>query len=74
MIGFIRHMQTKKFILLNFKNGEKIISLPNFFYLVKLSLEGLLLSRALLRLTLHHKNMNDELFLKNMLLTGSLKN
>ena len=59
MLGFIRHRQTKKFILLNKKKGEKNNFPPQLFYLVKLSLEGLLLSRALLRLTLQHKNMND---------------
>jgi len=52
----MRHLQQEKFLSLNKKIGEeKNLSPYPLFKLVKLSLDGLLPSRAHLRFALHYK-------------------
>lgn len=54
MMGFLRHLQPEKFIPLNQKIGRYAKHSPySLFQLVKISLDGMLPSRAHLRLTLH---------------------
>ena len=60
-MGFLRHIQPEKFILLNHKNRESTLTFPySLFQLVKTSLDGLLPSRAHLRFSLHGKNRKNE--------------
>ena len=55
-MGFLRNLQPEKFISLNEKIGEELNIFPYpFFQLVKLSLDGVLPSRAHLRFTLQTK-------------------
>jgi hypothetical protein len=72
MMGFLRHIQPEKFRLVNQKNRESSQNLPYLpFQLVKISLDGLLPSRAHLRFSLQEKNRQYELQSIIILLTES---
>jgi hypothetical protein len=60
-MGLLRHIQPEKFILLNQKNRESILTFPySLSQLVKISLDGLLPSRAHLRFSLQEKNKKNK--------------
>ena len=55
-MGFLRHIQPEKFIFMNQKIGKVHYVFPySLFQLIKISLDGLLPSRAHLRFSLQEK-------------------
>ena len=73
MMGFLRHLQPEKFISLNQKIGEEKNTFPyQFFQSVKLSLDGLLPSRAHLRFTLQDKCISYNLILGYIIINRKL--